>query len=191
MLIFVYSKLTLYDGSIGSSPSLVRTTSDPNLVDDGWNDRASSAVVSGGCKWILYEHGYYEGNSAVIRPGRYTFSSSPSSVFPSDTLTSVYCLPSEGTPAIVLFEHDSYRGQRRVFTSSNLDLGNFNDKASSFIITGGIWQLYTHGWYRGSNVTHGQGLYQTANSLTPVANDSLSSVKLGKKYNSTATMQSY
>ena len=191
MLIFVYSKLTIYDASIGSFPSLVRTTSDPNLVDDGWNDRASSAIVSGGCQWILYEHGHYEGISAVIRPGRYTFSSSTSSVFKSDTLTAVYCLPSEGTTAIVLFEHDYYRGQRRVLTSSNPDLGNFNDKASSFIITGGRWQLYTHGWYSGSNVTHGQGLYPTANSLTPVANDSLTSVKLGKKYNSTATMQSY
>ena len=159
----------------------MRTTSDPNLVDDGWNDRASSAVVSGGCQWILYEHGYYEGNSAVIRPGRYTFSSSPSSVFPNDTLTAVYCLPSEGTPAIVLFEHDHYRGQRRVLTSSSSNLGNFNDKTSTFIITGGRWQLYTQQNYQGSSVTHGQGLYPTANSLTPVANDALTSVKLGKK----------
>ena len=159
----------------------MRTTSDPNLVDDGWNDRVSSAVVSGGCHWILYEHGYYEGNSAVIRPGRYTFSSSPSSVFPSNTLTAVYCLPAEGTPAIVLFEHDYYRGQRQVLTSSNPDLGNFNDKATSFIITGGRWQLYTHGRYMGSSVIHGQGLYPTANSLSPVGNDALTSVKLGKK----------
>ena len=158
----------------------MRTTSDPNLVDDGWNDRASSAVVSGGCQWILYEHGLYHGNSAVISPGRYTFSSSPSSVFPSDTLTAVYCLPSEGTPAIVLFEHSNYRGQRRVLTSSNSNLGNFNDKTSTFIITGGRWQLYTDENYMGSSVIHGQGHYPTLNAQTSVGNDALTSVKLGK-----------
>ena len=79
----------------------MRTTSDYSLVDDGWNDRPSSAVVSGGCQWILYEHIYYEGTSAVISPGKYIFYSSPS-VFPSNRLTAVYCLPAKGTPAIVL-----------------------------------------------------------------------------------------
>ena len=162
----------------------MRTTSDSN-VGDGWNDRASSAVVSGGCQWILYEHSNYGGNSAVISQGRYTFSSSPSSVFPSDTLTAVYCIPLEGTPAIVLFEHDNYRGQRRVLTSSSSNLRNFNDKASSFIITGGRWQLYANENYLGSSVTHGQGLYPTPDSLTPVANDALTSVKLGKRQHTT------
>ena len=156
------------------------TTSD-SYVGDGWNDRASSAVVSGGCQWILYENSNYDGNSAVISQGRYTFSSSPSSVFPSDTLSAVYCIPLEGTPAIVLFEHDNYCGQRRVLTFSSSNLGNFSDKASSFIITGGRWQLYTDANYLGSSVTHGQGLYPTSNSLTPVANNALTSVKLGKK----------
>ena len=157
----------------------MRTTSDSNVGND-WNDRASSAAVSGGCQWILYENSNYDGDSAVISPGKYTFSSSPSSVFPSDTLTAVYCLPSEGTPAIVLFEHDYYRGQSRVLTSSNPDLGNFNDKATSFIITGGRWQLYTDENYMGSSVIYGQGHYPTLNAQTSVGNDALTSVKLGK-----------
>ena len=123
----------------------------------------------------------YDGNSAVIRPGRYTFTSSPSSAFPNNILTAVYCLPAEGTPAIVLFEHDNYRGQMRVLTSSNPNLGSFNDKVSSFIVTGGRWQLYTHENYQGSNVIRGQGLYPTPSSLSPVANDALTAVRLGKK----------
>jgi len=158
----------------------VRTTSDSNVGND-WNDRASSAIVSGGCQWILYEHIDYDGTSAVISPGRYTFTSSPSSVFPNNILTAVYCLPSEGTPAIVLFEHNDYRGQRQVLTSSSSNIGSFNDRVSSFIITGGRWQLYTHENYQGSSVTHGQGHYPTPSSLTPVLNDALTSVKLGKK----------
>ena len=157
------------------------TASDTNLVDNGWNDRASSARVSGGCQWILYEHSNYDGTSAVISPGTYTFSSSSSSVFSNNILTAVYCLPTEGTPAIVLFEHDNYRGQMRVLTSSNPNLGSFNDKVSSFIVTGGRWQLYTHENYQGSNVIRGQGLYPTPSSLSPVANDALTAVRLGKK----------
>ena len=181
----VYSTLTLYDGSIGSSPSLVRTTSDSNLVNEGWNDRASSAVVSGGCRWILYEHINYYGTSAVISAGRYNFYSRPS-VFPNNTLTALYCLPAEGNPAIVLFEHDNYHGRRRVLTSSNRNLGSFNDKVSSFIITGGKWQLYTHENYQGSDVIRGQGLYPTPSSLSPVADDALTSVRLvGKKISHT------
>ena len=178
----VYSNLTLYDGSIGSSPSLVLTTSDANLVDNSWNDRASSARVSGGCQWILYEHSNYDGASAVISPGTYTFSSSSSSVFSNNILTAVYRLPAEGPPAIVLFEHNDYRGPTQVvLTSSNPNLGSFNDRTSSFVITGGTWQLYMHQNYRDPSVTHGQGLYPTPNSLTPVANDALTAVKLGKK----------
>ena len=163
----------------------MRTTSDYSLVDNGWNDRASSAVVSGGCQWILYEHIHYEGTSAVISPGRYIFHRSPSSVFPNNILTAVYCLPAKGTPAIVLFEGDHYRGRMQaVLTASNSNLGNLNDKVSSFVITGGTWQLYSDENYRGSSVTHGQGLFPTPSSLTPVANDALTSVKLGKhKYN--------
>ena len=177
----VYSTLTLYDGSIGSSPSLVRTTSDSTLDNERWNDRASSAVVSGGCQWILYEHINYYGTLAVISAGRYTFPS----VFPDNILTALYRLPAEGTPAIVLFENDYYRARRQVHTSSNRNLGSFNDKVSSFIITGGKWQLYNHENYQGSSVIRGQGLYPTPSSLSPVANDALTAVKLGKKISHT------
>ena len=51
----LYSTLRLYDGDIGSSPSLELTTMDSSLSDDDWDDRASSAVVSGGCQWVLYD----------------------------------------------------------------------------------------------------------------------------------------
>lgn len=177
----VYSVLTIYDGSIGTPHSLTLTTSDSSLVDNGWNDRASSAAVSGGCHWILYEHINYDGTSVVILPGRrYTFSGSQA-VFPNNALNAVYCLPSEEAPAIVLFQHDYYRGPRQVLTSSTSNLGNFNDIVTSFVIPCGVWQLYTHENYMGSSVTHGQGHYPTPNALSPVANDALTSVKLGKK----------
>ena len=160
----------------------MRSTSDSTLVDNGWNDRVSSARVSGGCQWILYEDINYDGTSAVISPGSYNFPS----VFPDNILTAVYCLPAEGTPAIVLFEYDNYLGPTQVvLTSSNPNLGSFNDEVSSFIVTGGKWQLYTHENYQGSNVIRGQGLYPTPSSLSPVANDALTAVRLGKKISRT------
>ena len=178
MFFLVYSKLTLYDDS---SQSLVKTTSDSDLTDDGWNDRASSVGVSGACQWILYEHGSYDGNSAVIGPGgRYTPSTCPSFLLSNNILSSVYCLPAEGTPAIVLFEHGCYRGPIQVHMSSSRYLGNFNDIVTSFIITGGTWQLYTDADYHGSSAERGPGHYPFPNSQTSFANDALSSVKLGK-----------
>ena len=71
-------------------------------------------------------------------------------------------------------------------SSPNLALTNFNDTASSFVITGGVWELYSGVNYTGSMVTHGQGLYPTPFFLRPIANDALTSVRLvvfGKKTN--------
>ena len=92
--------------------------------DNGWDNRASSAVVSGGCQWIIYS------------------------------------------------------------SNSNLALANFDNRVTSFIITGGTWELYSGASYTGSMVTHGQGLYPTPFFLKPIVNDDLTSMRLkifGKK----------
>ena len=184
----LYSTLTLYDGDIGSSPSLVLTTSDSSLADNGWDNRASSTVVSGGCQWILYDTDN-EGlglpsSSSVISPGMYPFFLG----LQDNALSAVRCLPAVGTSAIALFEHYYYFGQIKVIFSSNpnLALANFDNRVSSFIITGGVWELYSRENYTGSMVTHGQGRYPTPFFLRPIVNDDLTSVRLvvfGKKTN--------
>ena len=176
----VYSTLTLYDGVIGSSPSLELTTTDSSLADDDWDNRASSAVVSGGCQWVLYDTDFEalgrSSGSSVVSPGMYPFSLG----LPDNVLSAVRCLPAEGTPAIVLFEHYYYFGRMQVLYSSSPDLAltNFNNKVSSFIITGGVWELYSGANYTGSMVTLGQGLYPTPLFLRPIVNDELTSVRL-------------
>ena len=179
------STLTLYDGAIGSSPSLELTTSDSSLADNGWNN-TSSAVVSGGCQWILYDTDYagLSSISAVISPGIYPFLLG----LADNALSAVRCLPAVGTSAIALFEHNYYFGEMQVINSSSPDLAltNFDNVVSSLIITGGMWELYSEANYAGSNVTHGQGLYPTPFFLRPIANDGLTSVRLvvfGKKTN--------
>jgi len=52
---------------------------------------------------------------------------------------------------------------------------DFNNKVSSLIITGETWQLHSGTNYQGSSITLGKGLYPTASSIYPIAND-LSSV---------------
>ena len=183
------STLTLYDGDIGSSPSLELTTTDSSLVNDDWDDRASSAVVSGGCQWILYDTDFEEisGISSVVGAGSYPFNfSSNETTFglPDNALSSVRCLPAEGTPAIVLFENHRYFGQTQVINSSNSNLAhiNFDNMVSSLVIIDGMWELYSEANYTGSNVTLGQGLYPNADDLAPIENDDLTSVRLtGKK----------
>ena len=186
----VYSSLTLYDGQIGSS-HIVLTTSDSSLADNRWNNRASSAVVSGGCQWILYDVAGFadrSSSSSVIGPGSYPFSTIPTFGLRNNVVSAVRCLPAEGTPAIALFQHHHYFGEMQVIYTSNphLALTNFDNTVSSFIITGGVWELYSGANYTGSMVTHGQGLYPTPFFLRPILNDHLTSVRLkvlGKKTN--------
>ena len=181
-----HSTLTLYDGNIGSSPSLELTTSDSSLADNGWNNRASSAVVSGGCQWILYGAAGFSGYTSAIGPGSYPEFSTSTFGIPDNSLSAVRCLPEEGTPAIVLFEDGHYVGQMQVIYSSSphLALTNFDNTVSSFIITGGVWKLYSGTNYTGSMVTLGQGRYPTPFFLAPIVNDDLTSMRLiifGKK----------
>ena len=196
-----YSTLTLYDGDIGSSPSLELTTSDFSLADNGWDNRTSSAVVSGRCQWILYNVAGFEDRSynssdsdissslispSVITPGSYPFSVIPTFGLPDNVLSAVRCLLAEGTPAIVLFRHHHYFSDMQVVNTSNpnLAVNSFDNIVSSFIITGGVWELYSGVNYTGSIVTLGQGLYPTPFFLKPIANDDLTSMRLiifGKK----------
>ena len=187
---YPYSTLTLYDGDIGSSPSLELTTSDSSLTDDDWDNRTSSAVVSGGCQWVLYDLADFEDYDnipSVIGPGNYPFNSSNNETtfgLPDNVLSAVRCLPAEDTPAVALFQHHRYFGEMQVifFSIWNLLFFNLDEAVSSLVITGGIWEFYSEANYTGSNVTLGQGLYPSADDLTPIEDDDLTSVKLiGKK----------
>ena len=184
--LLVYSTLTLYDDDLGSPRSLMLTTSDSSLADNGWDNITTTAIVSGGCQWILYDAADFQENvssiirPSVISPGSYPFSGIPTFGLPNDVLSAVRCLPAEGTPAIVLFTDHFYFDQMQVIYSSNpnLALTNFDNMASSFIITGGTWELYSEANYYGSRVTLGQGHYPTAYFLRPIANDDLTSIRL-------------
>ena len=165
-------------------------TDDSNLANNGiWNDEASSIRVTGPCQWILYVVADYSdsGQSSVVGPGTtdYEFGYGINGFrLPNDAVSSVRCLPANGTRNMVLFQHDRYRGRMIVLSSSNPDLGgvSFDNDVTSLVITGGTWQLHSSSNYQGFDVTLGRGNYPTATSLGPIGNDDLTSVRLlGKR----------
>ena len=167
------------------------TADDPSLTNNGfWNDQASSIRVTGPCQWILFLDSNYAGSSSVIGPGTrdYEFGYGANGFgLPNHAITSVRCLPADNTENMILFQHGYYGGQKLVLSSSNPDLtnGGFNEYTSSLIITGGTWELHSDTNYQGSSVRLGKGRYPTARSLSPIANDDLSSVRLIGKINAT------
>jgi len=177
------SILTLCEHCDCSGQQLVRTDSDPTLVDDGFDNMVSAVRVTGECQWIFYEDSNYgrnwggSGESSVIGPGDHlnaTFG------IPDDELSSLRCLPASSVLAIALFQHSLYRGNMRVLYSPSEDLGTLENTVSSFIIISGLWQLFSGRSYTGLSVTRGVGQYPTSCHLSPVGNDDLSSVRLGK-----------
>jgi hypothetical protein len=55
-------------------------------------------------------------------------------------------------PKIILFEKDNFSGKSLTITADepNLESRKFNDKVSSIIVRGGVWTLYEHINYSGS-----------------------------------------
>jgi len=166
----------------------MQLTTDASSLNSFWNDRTSSLRVIGPCQWIVFEHSAYSGSSSLIGPGaadyEYGYGANGFGLL-NDVLSSVRCLPAYNTNNMVLFQHDYYRGRMLVLSSSDTDLTNdgFNDDVTSVIITGGTWELHSATNYQGSSVRLGQGRYPTASSLSPIANDDLSSVRFIGKIN--------
>ena len=183
----VSSNLTLYDSGDLSGQPLVQITND-SVGDSSWNDMVSSIQINGGCQWILYQDSFEssgdEGDSSVVGPVPETYLNATFGI-PDNSLTSVRRLPAPGTVAILLFEHHKYYGSVLELSSSNANLtnANFDNFTSSFIITGGTWQLYSDNDYQGESATVGEGFYNISYLRDTISNDEISSVRLIGKRN--------
>ena len=179
--------LVLYDFGNATGPNLTQTD-DSSLIGGAWDDRASSARVVGGCLWVLYdrEASILNTRSSVIGPGPRTYldGNFGRQVLPDNSISSVRRLPASGPPVIVLYQHIDYYGNFLVLNSSraNLAMTGLDNKASSFIITGGTWQLYHDLNYQGQSAVLGVGDYPHYDPLD-ISNDAVSSVRLVGKRN--------
>ncbi|WP_083964102.1 beta/gamma crystallin-related protein [Shimazuella kribbensis] len=66
------SCVTLYEHIHFKGRSIKFCSNDKTLVNNNWNDLASSAKVSKGDGVVLYEHINYEGHKLKLKPGKYS-----------------------------------------------------------------------------------------------------------------------
>jgi hypothetical protein len=163
----------------------------PDLAREGFGRRASSVWVKSG-RWQLCSDGNYRGQCIVLDPGRYENLKDQGL---NDAITSVRHVREGGSDrsptggnwrddggqsqAIVLFEDANFagttytvEGQRNV---DNLSSAGFNDRASSVVVKGGLWQLCSDARYQGQCVTVGPGRYPSLQEQG--LNDAISSVR--------------
>ena len=167
--------LIAYDHTNYGGRSLLIKQQNADFKNDYFNDRVESIKVEGSCRWLLYEHSQFTGQTSMIYAHNYR--SYVSWGGSGNRISSARALPPAGTVAIVLFQHPNFQGRMLVLygSHSNLPSIDFNDHLSSFIVTGGRWTLYQHSQYGGNSATYTAGEYATMPSN--FGNDQLSSVK--------------
>ncbi len=150
----------------------------------GFNDRASSVVVSGQ-DWEVCEDVGFRGRCMVLRPGNYP---SLRAMDMNDRLSSARALEREHrqhgryAPApmpgeIVFYEHSDFRG--RAFAAQgdvvNFQSFGFNDRASSVVVLGERWEVCEHADFRGSCMVLRPGRYPSLAEMG--MNNRISSVR--------------
>ncbi|MDQ1817914.1 beta/gamma crystallin-related protein [Massilia sp. CCM 9210] len=160
-------ELTLFsrDGFDGREMTLRATT--PNLVESGFNDRASSMIVRSG-RWEVCEHVGFEGRCVVFEQGEY-----PTLERFNDRISSVReIMPERGHGGgrhhggrrgmIALFADRGLEGDARRLRRDADDFAeiDFNDSARSVQIMQGTWQLCSDAGYRGTCSIFAPGRYE-------------------------------
>ena len=169
----------MFDGPNFSGRLLSITQQNADFTNDFFNDRVESIQIDGKCKWIFYEHENFLGSAHILSAAYH--SSAPSWGGAGNRISSARVLPSEGTKAIVLFQHTNFRGRMEVVMKSNgrLPSLDFNDHVSSIIVIGGTWNVYDDGKFQGKRTRLNVGEYPDIH-LSHIGGDTVSSVELVK-----------
>ena len=182
------SKVVIYEREGFQGRSFTADAPLSNLRRSGFDDRASSVVVTGE-RWEVCNESEYDGRCVVLRPGQYP---SLAAVGLNDRISSVRAISNSAhvderryaqTPApaqasqVVFYEQEGFRG--RSFTAdaplSDLRRSGFNDLASSAVVRGGRWEVCNATGYEGRCVVLRPGQYPSLAAMG--LNDSVSSVR--------------
>jgi hypothetical protein len=166
------AKITLYQDNNFSGRSLDISYPESNLINEGFNDLASSCRVASGF-WILYKDINFSGSYSILGPGDYADAAGMG--LPNDSLSSLRPLPDSG---ICLFQDNNFGARMVQLTGAQSDLRsiNFNDVTSSVIVVSGNWVMYKDINFQGSVWKLGVGRYASPES-GGFENDAVSSVK--------------
>jgi len=143
-------EITLFQGDNFNGPRFSANSSVTNLVDVGFNDRASSVTIRGG-SWQLCSDAYFRGQCVTLNPGNYP---SLAAMGLNNSVSSLREIgwhgggggvpgPSPAAGSIVLYESYGMTGRSITLKQPvpNFDGIGFNDRASSAIVNSGTWQL--------------------------------------------------
>ncbi len=144
-----------------------------NFGGTGFNDRASSAIVSG-ATWQLCADADYQSSCEIFSPGRYdnlgSVTGRVSSARPFNPAGPGGPPPGNnwggggggGSARVVLYEGQNFQGRAFTLSSNmlnNLSDAGFNDRASSLRVERGYWMFCTDADFRGDCRTFGPGDY--------------------------------
>ena len=165
-------------GMRGKSMKLDRDA--PTLEGSGFNDRASSLVVTEGT-WQLCSDAGYAGTCRIYSPGEYAdlgygMAKAVSSARLLRTSRDAPAVMSGGydTPAaptagsrVILFDGPDFRGESLAVSGMNgsLNRAGFDNAAASMIVEGGGWLFCTDAYFRGDCRVVGPGRYRTLRDL--------------------------
>jgi hypothetical protein len=179
---FIGGSIALYEspGMTGRSITLNQPT--PNLSGTGFNDRATSAIVTSGT-WQLCADADYMSSCEVLRPGQY-----PDLGGVTGRVSSARPMASAGGPGpapgggwgggggnwggnsrVVLYEGPNFSGRSYTVNTdvlSNLGNTGFNDRASSIRVERGYWLFCSDANFMGECLTFGPGDYPTLSELS-------------------------
>ena len=158
-------------------------TADAPVADfraSGFNDRASSAVVSGG-RWQVCENTGFSGRCAVLPPGQYP---DLAAMGLGDSISSARGVgrnlrpdddrrppppapPPARTGQVDFYENDGFQG--RSFSTQDavddLRRSGYNDRASSAVVTGERWEVCDDTGFRGRCVLLRPGQYPSLQAM--------------------------
>jgi uncharacterized protein YcfJ len=179
------AQVTFYENNSFQGKSFTTQRAVRNFETFGFNDRASSVVVSND-RWEVCENIRYSGKCAILRPGNYPsltamgLNNKISSVRSVDSNTRIddsRYAPAPLPAQVTFFENNEFQG--RSFTTGsevwNFSRYGFNDRASSVVVIGEPWEVCQDVQFSGRCVVLRPGRYA---SLTAMGlNDRISSVR--------------
>lgn len=179
------AQVTFYEQSNFQGRSFTTNRQVNNLERFGFNDRASSVEVADG-RWEVCDDIRSRGRCVVLRPGKYP---SLAAMGLNDRVSSVKAInrnarindrryaPVPTMAQVTFYQQENFGGQS--FTTGqgvlNFQSQNFNDRASSVLVTGGQWEVCEDTRFGGRCAILREGRYPSLQAVG--LNDRISSAR--------------
>jgi uncharacterized protein YcfJ len=174
-------RLTFYENESLSGSSFATDRDAADLRRDGFNDRASSAVVAGG-PWEICDAVGFKGRCMVLQPGQYA---SLAQLGLNDSLSSVRRVAGRADAAatapaarLTFYENEAFSGRSFATDEQVADFRqrDFNDRAASVVVVAGTWEVCDADGFTGRCVMLQPGQYPSLAAMG--LNRSVSSVRV-------------